>query len=328
MAGEATAALQSRLDALPPLVRDVLVGLASIILAVSMRVTLDLFVSDAVPFALTFPAVIAAALLAGWRAAIISITGCQLLVWYFVMEPRGSFAIPSAGAATSLVLTTVAQLLSTWAVVAFRTSSRRLAQETARRLNLLGIAQREIDHRTKNNFQLAISILLAQAAQADSKRLADQLKDAAARLQRIAGTYRNLSVSSVGISEIALDSHVAELCDSLRGTIVPAGVRLNYEGDAVTVPAEQAVAIGLVANEWITNAAKHAFDGSEGDIEVKLSKKGGTLSLSVADGGCGIKGGAKQGLGSTLTNMLTESLRGRTRIDGTDGTRCVLEVPL
>jgi len=309
-----------------PLYRDLLVGFSMILLAVGSPLTIDLFVNDAVPFALTFPAVIIAGLLAGWRGVLITIAGCQLLVWYFVMPPQRSFAIVDAGQATSLMLTTLAQLLSAWAVVAYRTSSLRLADETGKHLDLMQIAQQEIDHRTKNNFQLAASLLMAQAAQADTQKLREQLNAAAARLQRVAGTYKNLWVSSVGLSEVALDSHLAELCESLRVAMLPPGVTLVYEGQPVTVDADRAVAIGLIANEWITNAAKHAYDEGEGKIEVRLTSSTEAIELGVVDGGCGIANAPRGGLGTSLVEMLSASLEARMTVTDDNGTRCVLRV--
>lgn len=316
--------LESALAPLRPWPRDLIVAFGGIVLAVGLRSALELFVTDAVPFALTFPAIIAAALLAGWRAGILTMVGCQLLVWYFVMPPYRSFEIVSAGQATSLVLTTFAQLLSIWAVSAYRSSTHQLADEAAKRMELMTIALQEIDHRTKNNFQIAASLLMAQAAGAGDKKIGTQLHAAAARLQSIAATYKNLSVSSVGLSEVALDKHLEDICAGLRKAMLPETIELRYSADSVTIPADDAVAIGLIVNEWITNAAKHAYDDQTGTIDVSLKNGADAIRVEVSDRGNGKSGGKASGLGTSLIEMLAEPLDGEIAINRANGTRCTL----
>lgn len=316
--------LDAALNRLRPWPRDILVSICCVSLAVGLRGLVELFVTDAVPFALTFPAVIAAGLLAGMRAGLLTITGCQLLVWYFVMPPYGSFEVLTVGQATSLVLTTLAQLLSVWAVAAYRSSANQLAEESAKRMDLMSIALREIDHRTKNNFQIAASLLMAQAAGAGDAKLAGNLNAAAARLQSIAATYKNLSVSSVGLSEVALDKHLDDVCTSLRKAMLPETIELRYDADPVTVSADDAVAIGLIVNEWITNAAKHAYDDQAGRIDVSIRNGGDTIRIEVSDQGNGKVGNEAAGLGTSLIEMLAEPLDGEISVNRSAGTRCTL----
>lgn len=316
--------IEAALEGLTPWPRALVVSLGGITFAVGLRALVELFVTDAVPFALTFPAVIAAGLLAGWRGGLLTIAGCQLLVWYLILPPYRSFEILSVGQATSLVLTTIAQLLSVWAVAAYRTSTHQLADESAKRMELMSIALKEIDHRTKNNFQIAASLLMAQAAGAGDKTLTEHLNAAAARLQSIAATYKNLAVSSVGLSEVALDKHLEDICASLKKAMLPDSIQLRYSGEAITVSADDAVAIGLIVNEWITNAAKHAYADQTGTIDVTLRNTADTFRVEVSDQGNGPTGDEAAGLGTSLVEMLAEPLDGEIAIDRSSGTRCML----
>ncbi len=316
--------LDDLLERWPPLVRDILVALAAMMLAVGCRLIIDHFVAGAVPFALTFPAVIAAGLLAGGRAGLLAIAGCQMLVWYFILPPARSFAIPNAGYATSLVMTTLAQGVAVWAVAAYRGSVRKARGEVQRRIELMDIALREIDHRTKNNFQIAASLLVAQAGSSDNPDVAQHLRLAAARLTSIASTYRNLAVSSATLSDVLLHDHLKEICDHIRDGMLPATIDLTFVAEPVTVAADKAVTIGLIVNEWITNAVKHAFPDAIGEIAVSLEKASAGMRIVVADNGGGGSGAA--GSGSKLIELLVRSLGATVSIDQNDGTRCVLDV--
>jgi two-component sensor histidine kinase len=94
---------------------------------------------------------------------------------------------------------------------------------------------------------------------------------------------------------------------------------------------EQAVPLGLILNELLTNALKYAFPAErEGTISVRLERSGGELCLFVADDGVGLAenggegGGAPAGMGQRLVRSLTQQLGGRVSIDSRpgEGTRC------
>lgn len=319
--------LDELLDKWPPIVGDVVVALAAIMLAVGSRLMLDRFIIGAVPFALTFPAVIAAGLLAGWRAGLLAIIGCQLLVWYFILPPERSFALLNTGQAASLILTTFAQLIAVWAVTAYRASARQAREEARQRMDLMGIALKEIDHRTKNNFQIAASLLTAQASSSDSPEVAQELRLAASRLSIIASTYKNLAVSSATLSDVLLHDHLREICDHIREGMLPPTIRLTFDAQEVTVSAEKAVTIGLIVNEWITNAAKHAFPDTIGEIEVSLAAEADMLKIAVADNGKSGAGRPLTGRGSKLIELLARSLGATATVRRDGGTHCLLEVP-
>lgn len=302
------------------------VAFAAIGFAVGGRVLIDFIVPGVVPFALSFPAVIIAAILAGGRAGAMAIIGCQLLVWLFVLRPDGANASMTAEL-VSLGLATAAQVIAVAAVVGARNALLHARDEAGKRAELLSIALREIDHRTKNNFQIAASLLLSQAAASDAA-VAEELRSAAGRLMTIAGTYQNLAVSSSDLSTVLLDQHLEDLCDRLRSGILPPTILLDYRADPATVDAPTAGAIGLIANEWITNAAKHAFPDGMGRIEVELSVDEGTLTLSVRDDGIGGAAGETRGHGSRLLDLLVRSVGGKTKVSTENGRACRLEMAL
>jgi two-component sensor histidine kinase len=78
------------------------------------------------------------------------------------------------------------------------------------------------------------------------------------------------------------------------------------------------VSLGLIVNELVTNAAKHAFaDGDGGVIHLTVTDSGSQLTLTVADGGKGLPVGAitrGPGLGFKLVRSLAQGLRGKVRV--------------
>ncbi|MDB5686180.1 MAG: Two-component sensor histidine kinase, contains HisKA and HATPase domain [Rhizorhabdus sp.] len=308
------------------LLRDIVVAFAALGLVICARLVIEHYVSDIVPFTLTFPVIIAAGLLAGARAGILTIAGCQMLVWYFVIPPSRSFAIESSGQVVSLLLSTSAQCITVWAVTAYRRAALRLREENQHRVEILSIALKEIDHRTKNNFHVAASLLTSQAATADDPRVADELRLAASRLMSIASTYKNLALSSATLSSVLLHDHLREICDQLRDGMLPPTVTLTFTSDPVTVTAEVAVSAGLIVNEWITNAAKHAFPDAIGTISVSVTRLTDGVEIVVADDGTGVQRPDVKGRGANLTTLLARSIRARSEIAQRDGTCCTLRL--
>ena len=104
------------------------------------------------------------------------------------------------------------------------------------------------------------------------------------------------------------------------------------EAEAAQVPRDRAVSIGLIVNELVTNAAKHAFVGRDsGRIEVTFRNRSGGWTLSVADNGVGLppKGApASPGsLGTRLIDAFARQAEGRLRTEsGPAGTRVTLDL--
>ena len=294
---------------LPRIVTEMMVALAGIVLAVGLRLVLDQFVPGVVPFAISFPIIAAATLIAGARAGAMVMMGCQLLVWYAVMPPQRSFAFESLAQAVSLLLATLSQIVMILAIAAYRGTIMRLEAECRQRIADLSLALREIDHRTKNNFQLAVGLLEIQGRNSDDEVLRSGLNRAAARLQAIGGAYRNLALSSSDLAAIRLHDYLEDMCERLREGLLSPAVLLKLKADPVTVPQEMAVRIGLLVNELVTNAAKHAFPDGVGIISVSLTQEQNRLRLTISDDGKGFDPKATvNGFGARLIAMLTRQL--------------------
>ena len=315
----------------PDLAVDIVVAVAAIGIAVIFRAMADLFTPGVVAYVFVYPAVIFASLIAGARSGFMATACCQLLIWYFVIPPRRSFEITTSDAIGMLVAT-VSLVLTVWAVSAFRSTSMRLQDEQESHVELLSLALREVDHRTRNNFQIAASLLLSRAVGEADTRLRDELQNAAGRLQSLAAAYSNLALSSADLSTVLLHEHLREICDRVREGMLPAGVTLTFDAEPVQIQAQSAVAIALIVNECLTNAAKHAFPEGWGAVAVWLRPDGGDVLITIEDDGVGSGKDTRKGTGSKLMDMMARSLRAEFHVSDattTDrGTRCELRVPL
>jgi two-component sensor histidine kinase len=151
-----------------------------------------------------------------------------------------------------------------------------------------------------------------QARSSTSEEVALALRDAGHRVQTIASVHdrlwRNNAVHAVG-----LDVFLGELCEQLAAATNGTVVRCEAAG--VEVRTEQAVTLGLLVNELVTNAIKYAYDDGHGEIRVKLVKLADHhLELSVADHGKGLPinfdPSRHKSLGIRLISSLSRQLGG------------------
>ena len=193
---------------------------------------------------------------------------------------------------------------------------------------------KEITHRVKNSLQVVTSMLHLQASASNDAALAEHLAEASSRVSAIGRAYERLAYDE-NVEKIALDAYLKDVCaDAIRAS---SHSQLDYTADSrMRVDADRAIPIALIANELITNAAKHASpEGSpRGRVAVRLSEvTDATLVLSVSDNGPGLPADfdmtKSKGLGMRVVMALTKQLGGNiTLSSGVDGTEFILSIPI
>jgi PAS domain S-box-containing protein len=193
----------------------------------------------------------------------------------------------------------------------------------------------EIHHRVKNNLQVIASLINMQirTLQDDASRTA--LQECRSRVQTMALIHEKL----YGSSDYA-NVPFADYARDLTATVFSAAgvssnvVNLVMEMEPLTMPVEQAIPCGLILNELINNAFKHAFTGaSTGELRVGLRRLPGEhVELSVADNGPGIAEDfapeRSTSLGMRLVVTLVAQLRGRLEIVKSPGTTVRITFPV
>ena len=187
---------------------------------------------------------------------------------------------------------------------------------------------REIHHRVKNNLQIISSLLNMQARSVKDKKTAHILSESQRRITAMAFIHaqlyesRNLSAINMKGFVDGLFAHLFQ-CHPVQDTKITPIVRVG----AHLLPISIAVPAGLIINELMTNAFKHAFDNrKEGQIVVILgvSEKDEAI-LTVSDNGVGLPEGfdlrTSKTLGLHMVELLVEyQLQGNLEIVNKNGT--------
>lgn len=207
---------------------------------------------------------------------------------------------------------------------ALRASEVLLQQSVERQ----GVLMREISHRVKNSLTIVAGLLNMQARLATDPDLRRALSDAQTRVHTIAQVHDRLWRKD-DVHTINLAEFLGELCEHFRASAPEHA--LLCEVAPVTVATDQAVPLGLLANELVTNAFKYAYPGGSGEVRLAVRPvEGGRLRLEICDRGAGlppnIDAGTSRSLGMKLISGLGRQLGGLIAWeDAKPGTRFVLD---
>ncbi|MBI3713898.1 MAG: PAS domain S-box protein [Burkholderiales bacterium] len=222
-------------------------------------------------------------------------------------------------------------VLSAIVDISDRKQKEERIQEALREKDLL---LGEIHHRVKNNLQVVHSLLSLQSSMINDAAVRGMLTDSQNRIQSMALIHQTLYQSNnfarVYFTEF-LEALVPTLVNSYRE--VNKNIQVNIDAGSVYLSMNSAIPCGLLINELITNAFKHAFvDRAQGEISVTLVVAGkGQLALTVSDNGIGlpeeIDVSNTETLGLRLVSLLSQQLEGELSIHRKNPTRFSLVFP-
>ncbi len=148
----------------------------------------------------------------------------------------------------------------------------------------------ELQHRVKNHFGIIMSMVHLRGREARSDEARAELASIGKRIETLRLVHEQLYIG--GLSDrLQLRSYVTQLLENLCGTRTgPAGnVRLDLAISDVDLPADLAVPLGLILNEFVTNSLKYAFDESGGTIAVVVEPLvSGLVRVRMSDDGRGL----------------------------------------
>lgn len=180
----------------------------------------------------------------------------------------------------------------------------------------------EIQHRVKNNLQMITAIIRAEARN-NNNIDTDTLSRLEGRVRSIQIVYKLLSDFSRS-DEIDLGVYLSEIASSVMHAHAVEGIRLDLKVDTYPVSVNVALPTGLVANELLTNALKHAFSGRDGGIITlhSLSDAKGCRVI-IADNGIGLPEGVewpKRGkMGALIVRSLRQNAKADLQVESTPG---------
>jgi len=196
------------------------------------------------------------------------------------------------------------------------TEKKRAKEEMEKLLAEKEVLLKEVHHRAKNNLQLLSSILnLFSNKTIDEKRLG-VLHEAKSSIQSLALVHECL-YKSEDFSNIDFAEYLERFTRHFQKTVHEEGrIELKLELKPFFITMDKAITCGLIVNELLVNAYKHAFPNkAKGCVTVMLNVEKGEFFLTVKDDGVGFSGNGKlnesDSLGLELTDVLVEQLNGK-----------------
>ncbi|NQT26279.1 histidine kinase [candidate division KSB1 bacterium] len=205
-------------------------------------------------------------------------------------------------------------------------------EKTRKSLDEKVVLLKEIHHRVKNNLQIISSLLYLQSKGIEDKETLKLFTDSQSRVKAMAFIHEKLYQSS-DFAQIDFADYIQTLTTYLVRTYCLSGIRTRFEAESIFLDLDVAIPCGLIINELVMNALKHAFSqnahpvtGEDPEIVVTLSRgsKQETV-LTVRDNGCGVPEeivfNNTETLGMKLISSLTKQIKGRVHIDRSKGTK-------
>jgi PAS domain S-box-containing protein len=190
---------------------------------------------------------------------------------------------------------------------------------------------KEIHHRVKNNLQVISSLLDLQSDHVRDPQAGKAFENSRSRIRSLSLIHEHL-YQSKNLAQIDFGDYMRHLFDDLlRSYQHPAATittQVNVTGSGgsggVWLDVQTAVLCGLIINELISNALKHAFpDGRAGQICLDLHAENNGLVLQVSDNGVGLPEEVDfqqaESLGLQLVNMLAHQLKGTIELERKEG---------
>lgn len=190
-------------------------------------------------------------------------------------------------------------LLAIPLLIFIRKKNRKLNKLLQKNSFLLG----ELNHRTKNNLQLIVS-LTARETNKTSHTEITGLTNLASKIESIASLHKQLYLNDE-LKSVRSKPYIEEIIASIEPFLKNNGIGIETDIDDVAIDSNQSLYIGLIINELFVNSIKHAFAGrSDKHISIAVKSERKQLEIRYADNGTGIAEGTRIKLLNTLSEQL------------------------
>ncbi|AYL94502.1 sensor histidine kinase [Mucilaginibacter celer] len=184
---------------------------------------------------------------------------------------------------------------------------------------------KEVHHRVKNNLQIVMSLLNTQSAFLKNNAALTAIRESQNRVQSIALIHQKL-YASLSVAYIDIAVYINELINYLGDSydVYDKGIRFEQTIEPVKMDVTQAIPVGLMLNEAITNAIKYAFAGAKGTIKIGLETLDDAhIILQISDNGIGLPADfdikEASSLGMEMMKALSKQLDGDFKIESNNG---------
>ena len=214
-------------------------------------------------------------------------------------------------------------------------TSRRTAEMNLNAsLEEKNILLKEIHHRVKNNLQIITSLINLQLADMTHGIVQETLDSLQSRIQSMSLVHEML-YSTDSFTQIDFHDYLNQIIATISATFnnTKNPIKVTLTGEILFLDIKRSTTCGLIVNEIIINAFKHAFSNQQDcRIEIDLGKNdSGLVSIIIKDNGTGISSlnrpDGTQGMGSLLIDALTDQIGGDLKIKKKNGTSISLTFP-
>jgi two-component sensor histidine kinase len=212
---------------------------------------------------------------------------------------------------------------------AIRDITERKLVETKLRSSLREkeVLLKEVHHRVKNNLQIVSSMLNLQMEKLSDTKAIELFKESQNRVRSIALFHEKL-YQSRDLARVEIAEYLKGLANGLFATygVNPDDIVLEVHAEDIPLGVDAAISCGLIVNELVSNALKHAFPAHrKGQVAVTLRSTGTQVVLEVTDDGVGFPADldfrSPSTLGLKLVAIFTEQVGGAMDLTREGGTR-------
>jgi two-component sensor histidine kinase len=259
-----------------------------------------------VPFITLFPAILISALIGGlWVGIVVAILSA-IAAWFWFLPPSATTAFRWPDGYLTWVLFALTCFIQLYVINVLNKTVDDLSLARDRSAALF----QELQHRVANNLQFVAAMLRMKrrVLELDSTAGERLFESAQSRLDAMSRIHRRLY--SPETLEMPVEEFFRELCSDILAARGVQNVNCVVKSADVRFDLQQLVALGLLINEFVTNAAKHAFTDREGgSIFITLEEQDGKqLTLTVKDDGRGLPSGLDLVNGKSLGMRIMNSL--------------------
>ncbi|TNE48420.1 MAG: PAS domain S-box protein [Deltaproteobacteria bacterium] len=214
------------------------------------------------------------------------------------------------------------------------TERKRQEEQLKSSLEEKVVLLKEVHHRVKNNMQIVSSLLYLQAEFITDEHILSLFQESQNRIHSLALVHEQL-YKSQDLARIDFAVYVESLAAHLWNSYGGNSLQQEIDISPIDLTIELAIPCGLILNELVSNARKHAFPNTyqgQGKVTIRLrTPSESEVILIVEDNGIGIPPDEEveqtQSLGLTLIRTLAKQLRGNVEFFRDNGTKVVLTFP-
>ncbi|HIP36389.1 MAG TPA: sensor histidine kinase [Crocinitomix sp.] len=190
---------------------------------------------------------------------------------------------------------------------------------------------KETHHRVKNSLQMISSLLYLQSENIEDEKAAASVKDGQIRVKSMALIHQKLYQKD-NLTGVEVSDYINDLAESIfqSHNIDNDAIELKIDVEKMILDIDTITPIGIIINELIVNALKHAFDKTikKPKITISLYKKEDYLCLNVSDNGKGFEKtkNNKKSFGMKLIKSLSRKLKAELNISHNNGTLVALKI--